>query len=272
MQILLPSDLTFEHQKVVLAYLTEAHHFTPWQWRQALVAFDLLKQAVIVRGSEIIRFPAIYYHYVEDRYADHFIDTLYRAKSIEATGTEIWARLAGQIVADLTHDGLYNTAIQGTHYLLAYCLYWWRAFTLGYALEIEIQRDLMQSAIKFEAHNLRDRQERLSRHDIVVSGFEGDIKNSTYFLQATRTQILGHDFYITKVVGKQKSRLLVVFIQADMWQLIDGDTLLVLLEKLADVLPQAVHIRHEGLNLTVIDYNLWKEKMRRYQQKERNHE
>ncbi len=50
------------------------------------------------------------------------------------------------------------------------------------------------------------------------------------------------------------------------------DTLFVLLEKLADVMPQAAHIRHEGLNLTVINYNLWKEKMRRYQQKEHKNE
>jgi hypothetical protein len=272
LQILLPSDLNSEQQQVVRVYLTEAHRFTPYQWQQALVAFDVLKHAVVMQGDEIVRFPAIYYRYVEERYADHFIESLFEAKTTEAAAQQIWARVAGQIVADLTRDGLYNATIQGTHYLLAYCLYWWRAFTLGYALEIEIQTDLMQSGIRFEAHNLRDRQQRFSRHDIVVSGFEGDIKNSTYFLQARRTQILSHDFYITKVVGKKKPRILVVFIQADMWQLIDGDTLLVLLEKLADVMPEAAHIEHEGLNLTVIDYNLWKEKMRRYQQKERNDE
>ena len=272
MHILLPSELSPEYQKVALAYLTDAHRFNQLQWRQALIAFDLLKHAVIVTGSEIRPFPAIYYQYVEDPYADQFIDSLYQAESIEAASIQTWSRLAGQIVSDLTHNGLYNSVIPGTHFLLAYCLYWWRAFTLGYALEIEIQRDLTQAGIKFETHNLRDRRQRLSRHDIVVSGFEGDIKNSTYFLQATRTQTLWHDFYITKVSGKQRSRILVVFVQADMWQLIDGDTLFVLLEKLADVMPQAAKIRHEGLNLTVINYNLWKEKMRRYQQKEHKNE
>jgi hypothetical protein len=50
-----------------------------------------------------------------------------------------------------------------------------------------------------------------------------------------------------------------------MWQAIDGDTLLVLLEEIADTLPDAAQIVHQGLQLTVIDYDLWKSKMTRYQ-------
>ena len=166
---------------------------------------------------------------------------------------------------------------------MAYCLYWWRSFTLGYALEIEIQRDLAETGIQFEAHDLRRRQDRLSPYDVTVLGFKGDIKTSLYFLQAARSQLLAHDFYITQVHSRTRIPTLVVFMssptpeagfrQAAMWETIDGETLLVLLSEIADTLPQAMRIIHQGVELTVIDYEIWKEKVQRYQtRKEKNHE
>jgi hypothetical protein len=53
--------------------------------------------------------------------------------------------------------------------------------------------------------------------------------------------------------------------QAEMWQTINGETLLVLLEQVADTLPQAARIIHEGGELTVVDYETWKTKVRRRQ-------
>jgi hypothetical protein len=52
-----------------------------------------------------------------------------------------------------------------------------------------------------------------------------------------------------------------------MWQTIDGETLLVLLERVADTLPQAARIVHQGVELTVIEYETWKEKVKRRQGK-----
>ncbi|MBU0495288.1 MAG: hypothetical protein KKA73_13145 [Chloroflexi bacterium] len=68
----------------------------------------------------------------------------------------------------------------------------------------------------------------------MILGFKGDIKTSTYFLQAARTRTLPHDFYITRIHGRRRMRTLVVFMREDMWQTIDGETLLVLLEQLAE--------------------------------------
>jgi hypothetical protein len=124
----------------------------------------------------------------------------------------------------------------------------------------------------------------LSPYDVTVLGFKGDIKTSLYFLQAVRSRLLAHDFYITKVFtsftdaeGLRHSRthiaMLVVFMQAAMWETIDGETLLVLLSEIADTLPQAMRIIHQGVELIVIDYELWKKKVQRYQtRKEKNHE
>jgi hypothetical protein len=154
--------------------------------------------------------------------------------------------------------------------IVAYCLYWWRAFTLGHALEIEIQRDLESSGVRFEAHDLRRREERLSPYDLQVLGFKGDIKTSVYFLQAAGTRTLPHDFYITRIRGQKRTRTLVVFLQDGMWQAIDGETLLVLLEQVADTLPYAARIVQSGVELTVIDYQTWKEKVKRRQEQEPN--
>ena len=268
LQILLPADFREEHRRIVLAYLLRGHEFNRDEWRQAIIAFDLLKNAVVMAPAGMMPFPLIYRQHVEDPYANSFIKQLYAAKSVESAGTKLWADVAGQIVSDLTQAGLYRPNASATRLLLAYCLYWWRSFTLGYALEVEIQRDLRQSGIQFEAHDLLKREERLSPYDIAVLDFKGDIKTSLYFLQAARSQTLAHDFYITKVSGSRGTRIMVVFMQQGMWDVIDGETLLVLLEAITDTLPQAARIVHEGLELTVIDYEIWKEKVRRQQEKE----
>jgi hypothetical protein len=271
-QILLPADFREEQRKIVLAYLVRGHEFNRHEWRQAVIAFDLLKHSMAVVGPKTIPFPIIYRQHVEDPYANAFIQKLYETESIEPASVKLWAEIAGQIVTNLTQIGLYRPNIPATRLLLAYCLYWWRSFTLGYALEIEVQQDLRQAGIQFEMHNLLKREERLSPYDIAVLGFKGDIKSSLYFLQAARSQTLPHDFYITRLSGKQGSRIMVVFVQQSMWQEIDGDTLLTLLEEIADTLPKAAHITHKGTTLTVIDYQLWKEKVRRRQSKEDKHD
>lgn len=232
----------------------------------ATVAFDMLKNAVVVAASGMLPFPVIYRQHIEEPYATPFIENLLVVHSVEKAATQFWAQVAGQIVGDLTAVNLFQQQIPATRLLLAYCLYWWRSFTLGYALEVEIQRDLKRSGIEFHAHDLLKREERLSPYDISVLGFKGDIKTSLYFLQATRSRSLAHDFYITKVSGSQRTRIMVVFMQHQMWQEIDGDTLLVLLEELADNLPQACRIIQAGVELTVIDYELWKAKVRRQQE------
>jgi hypothetical protein len=268
-QILLPAEFHEGYRQIVLAYLREGHKFGRQSWHEAITAFDLLNNAVVLTSSGFLPFPVIYRQQVEERYADTLIDQLYQVERVEQTSIKLWAEAAGKIEPDLASTGLYSSRLPMTRYLLAYCLYWWRSFTNGYALEIEIQNDLGKSGIQFAAHDLRRRDQRLSPYDLLVSTFKGDVKTSTYFLQAARSRSMAHDFYITKIWGRKGARTLVVFIQADMWQEIDGDTFLVLLEKIADTLPDAAQIVHQGLTLTVIDYSLWKEKIRHFQMEER---
>jgi hypothetical protein len=265
LRVLLPAEFQEQHQRITLEYLQRGHDLNRQEWSQAIAAFDLLNDALVLSSAGLLPFPVIYRQHVEDRYADAFIERLYTARQVDRESVVIWAGIARQIAVDLAQAGLYQSDVSGTRLLLSYCLYWWRAFTLGYAFEVEIQRDLAQSGIKFTAHDLRRRENRLTPYDIAVLGFKGDIKTSVYFLQASRSRSLAHDFYITRVYGRERVRTLVVFMQATMWQAIDGDTLLVLLEEIADTLPHAARIRHQGIELTVIDYETWKQKIRRRQ-------
>ena len=264
-QVLLPAEFREQHRQVVLGFMRRGHEFDREEWRQAIIAFDLLKNAAVLTDGELLPFPVIYRQYVEEPHAGDFIEQLGRAKSVEVEGVSRWATVARAIGPHLAQIGLFRPDVPATRLIVAYCLYWWRSFTLGYALEVEIQRDLRASGIQFQAHDLRQREERLSPYDLVVLGFKGDIKTSVYFLQAARTRSLPHDFYITRIRGRQKTRTLVVFVQAEMWQTINGETLLVLLEQVADTLPRAARIVHEGIELTVVDYEAWKARVLRRQ-------
>lgn len=271
-QVLVPAEFREQHRQIVLEFLQRGHEFRRDEWRQSVTAFDLLKNAAVLTDSGLLPFPAIYRQHVEDPYGNEFIEALYLAEEIEVASIGEWATVARGIRPALTQAGLFRPDVPATRLILAYCLYWWRVFTLGYAFEIEIQRDLEASGIEFQAHDLRRREERLSPYDLVVLGFKGDVKTSVYFLQAARTRALPHDFYITRIRGRQQTRTLVVFMKSDMWQAIDGETLLVLLEEVADTLPQAARIIHERIELTIIDYEAWKAKVKHSQSQATDHE
>jgi hypothetical protein len=171
LQVLLPAEFREQHRRIVLEFARRGHEFGRDEWRQAVVAFDLLKNAAVLTDRGLLPFPVIYRQHVEELHADDFIEALYLAEHIDAASVNRWATVARDIGPRLAQVGLLRLDIPSTRLIVAYCLYWWRSFTLGYALEIEIQRDLQASGIRFQAHDLRQREERLSPFDLVVLGY-----------------------------------------------------------------------------------------------------
>ena len=158
-----------------------------------------------------------------------------------------------------------------TRYLLAYCYYWWDAFTRGYLFEVYIFGDLQHSGIEFVAHDIRDPIERRSRSDLVVLGREGDIKTSTYFLATARTQALWHDFYITRLYDAvQRRHLIAVMMNEAAWQEINGDTVIATLEEASSLFPQAIQVRYADILWIIVDYNVWKQQVKTQQQERNN--
>jgi len=68
-QILLPADFRERHRHIVFEFLRRGHEFGRDEWRQIIIAFDLLKNAAVLTDRGLLPFPVIYRQQVEDRYA-----------------------------------------------------------------------------------------------------------------------------------------------------------------------------------------------------------
>jgi len=264
-RILLPAEFQDIHRQIALEWVVRGHRFNQGEWRTALRAFDLLREAAVVTAEAVLPFSAVYFRYIEEPYADRFIRSLLNAEDVTQAGIAGWAEVAGRIPGVLREAGLLPPQQPAARLLVAYCLYWWYAFAYGYMFEIEVRRDLEQSGVGFSAHNLVNRAERLSRHDLEVLGFRGDIKRSLAFLQTVRGRRLPLSFYIVRLTLAGRQRTLVVMMRQPMWDTIDGDTVLTSLERLTEVLPAAARIRVGGVEAIVADYELWKRLVRRRQ-------
>ena len=271
-RIFIPPDVTADHRTVVQRYVERIGELSGSEWPLVIEAFNLLRHAVVVRVDDrAYTFAQIYEELVDARYATPFIKGLLDLEDVGRGSIPLWATAARHIYRDLTEIGLHDPErYPESRLLMAYCLYWWQSFCKGYALEVEICRDLKRSGLRFQAHDLLDPDDRRSPHDLLISNFRGDVKTSVYFLLKVSGERVSSDFFITRVwLPGRRARTLAVFLRDVTWEAIDGETLLTLLSDLGEVLPRPARIPYHGGELVVADYADWKEKMRDYQRKRR---
>lgn len=230
-------------------------------------AMDLLRTALVSRRPGQQRtFASLYHSLVDLRYADSYISALLDSENPSQISMPLWAAIARRINQDLRASGFFDASVPDSRLLLSYLLYWWQQFARGYAFEVEIFQDLTASHLDFKAHDLRVRTERLSPVDLVMASFRGDVKTSTYFLAQQRHPDPAIDFYITRAwLPTSRVQTLVVFLKPAMWQEIDGETLQAMLTTLEQVLPHPGSVQIETQTVIVVDYEVWKEKIRIYQ-------
>ena len=119
--------------------------------------------------------------------------------------------------------------------------------------------DLAASGVSYRAHDLRDRRARLSPFDLLVMGFRGDIKTSTYFFNVERSRRLAYDFYITRLWDRRaRRRQWVVIVKPAFWSVLDGDTVRSRLDRVLDRLPEIAEIEVDTQKLIVVEYQMWK--------------
>lgn len=266
MQFRIPYTLTKQHEQALTAYLTDRHKLTTAVWRHLYEAIDILNEAQVITGRSKHTFRQLYEAYVVEPFANPYIDQLLNSKDVLKESSALTAVIARQISPSLQKAGLLQRDDPQSWLLLVYCLYWWQSFAHGYAFEVEIMRDLAHSGIDFHMHDLRRRRERYSPADLIVLNLLGDIKTSTYFLQQQGRGSLANDFYITRLYEKGQERILVVFQKPFAWETIGGGTAVPgLLENALSLLPQPVQIERHGIILVVVDYELWKQLIRRKQ-------
>ncbi len=232
-------------------------------WAKAYKAFDMLDQAVLITATRRHTFRSLYQQMVDKKMADVYLSQLLALHDPKKQSPALWARFARQIVSEFAQRGWRRPDVPETRLLLSYLLYWWGAFARGYAFEVEIFRDLRDSGIQFQAHNLLDRRQRYSPSDLTINDMSGDVKTSVYFVQVGAP--LRHDFYIVRLFSRGQVYTLVVLLQPPMWGKINGNTIEGHLDAVVEQLPKPVRIRHRGHELVVVDYNEWKKRILRLQ-------
>lgn len=268
MKILIPAEYTIEYEQLTLRYLRLGRlALTFAEWKMLFTAFDLLHRAVVEVNESAMSFRAVYQDHVDRPFADQYIHALLQLVNVTQEHDRLRAQFARQIWRRLQAIAFYDPNVAVSNLLVAYCLYFWEAFAMGYAFEVEIFRDLRASGIEFSAHDLRDRQARLSAYDLMVLNLYGDIKNTLYFLQVRRSQHLPHDFYITRFYAGQRRYTLIVMVQLAAWETIDGDTIDGLLDEAIRYFPQPVQVTLDSGKVVVVDYAIWKAKILRQQGK-----
>lgn len=264
--MIVPEAFGNQHQRVILAYLRQGQQaVTSAERPKLLEGFDLLHHAYLFVGNKRYSFRLLYTLHVDEPFAAAFMAQLLQMKEVARQQEALRATYARQIVLRLRAEGL-NVQGAGANLLLAYCLYFWESFATGYAFEVEILRDLTTSGVNYQAHDLRNRQSRLSAYDLRVLGLYGDIKTSLYFLQTERGRGLPHDFYITRIYEGERQRTLVVMLQLEAWAQIDGDTVAALLREVTQLFPTPVQVEIHGKPIVITEYAVWKAKVLRRQQ------
>ena len=270
LHIILSPKLTPQHRLVVTNYLSRQGKLTGSEAVSALQAFNLLAESRVTHRGEIRTFAAVYEQLIDRAYADDFIERLSSLPEPEQAQADVLkAAIARQILPRFKAEGLYRPDVPESAYLLAYAYWWWDAFAKGYIFEAQVFHDLAQSGVKFIAHDIRSRAERLSPADLIVLGRPGDIKHSTYFLLPLRVSSLKHDFYIVRLYHPVWRRMVhAVILREAMWQEINGEPVRGELKRVVELFPAAVRIEFPDGTLIVVGYEQWKAKVKTYQEKE----
>ncbi len=57
LRVLLPAEFQEQHQRIVLEYLQRGQELSHKEWSQAVAAFDLLKDALVLSPAGLSPFP-----------------------------------------------------------------------------------------------------------------------------------------------------------------------------------------------------------------------
>jgi len=259
MRFEIPNTLTKKHEQILAMYLSGSQNLNAATWKILYQAINLLDGAQIITNETQHTFREKYNEHLGRSFANDYIDQLLATKNVTKEGPSLTAVFARRIKSTLEKAGLLQREVPQSWLFLTYCVYWWQSFARGYAFEVEIMRDLTNSNIDFQMHDIRSRVERYSPADLIILKLRGDIKTSTYFLEWDEQGRLPNDFYITRLFEKGRERTLIVFQKPFAWELIDGGkTIPSTLENVLSLMPTPIHIEQHGIILVVVDYETWK--------------
>ena len=251
-----------------MLWLRDPRDITIADWPKVLTAFDLLRESAIEWKGRLETFGDFYEHFVDNRYASPCLTELMSLATPETDGYAVLAAYARRLRQELLALFPKRPLPLPVRGLLAHCLYWWNSFGKGYLYEVTIFADLRDEGIKFTAHDLFDPEERRSAYDLIVLQRRGDIKTSTYFLHVARSFPLRHDFYITRLFSvTRRVWQNAVILRPEFWDEINGETRRITLDNVLSVFPAVAAVSMRGNRYVVVDYAIWKQKVKARQRK-----
>lgn len=267
MKFEIPHTFTKQHGQALASYLSNGN-LSSAAWKQLYEAINLLSDARVMTDDGSYTFRQIYNQQIDQKFAREYLKQLLDIGDVIKDSPRLTASYARQIKPILEQAELLQRSVPESWLLLTYCIYWWQSFARGYAFEVEIWRDLSLSGVEFHMHDILSQVERYSPADLVVLDLMGDIKTSTYFLQADDSGQLPNDFYITRLYDQGRELTLVVFQKPLAWEAIDGgETTVGEVENVSALLPNPVQLEQHGIMLIVVEYETWKQLVRRKQAK-----
>lgn len=266
LEFVIPTEFNQVHHNALMAYLSDSRGLNTDVWRLVYEGIDLLAEAQVSNHTTTRTFRQVYDIFIGGPLANQFIEQLLETSDVVEESPQIAATFARQIRNVLEEEGLLMRDAPFSVLLQGYCLYWWQSFSRGYAFEVYIMRDLKAANIEFQMHDIRSQRGRLSPADLIVLDLLGDIKTSVYFLQWQSRGELPNDFYITRLYEKGRERTLVVFQKPHAWDVLNGgNTIPGTLKTILDLLPSPIEIEQRGIMLVVVDYEAWKQMVRKKQ-------
>lgn len=267
--IKLAVGLTEAHQFALLNSITHPVAASPQERQHLLQGIDLLRASRIEIDGQNLSFANFFDRFIDAAYTDEFIASALASNSIRIDGHKLKKRIIEAIRTRFIQEQWFRSDVPATRFLIAFCLYWWNAFAIGYIFEIEVFQDLQSSDLLFHAHDLRKRSERYSSADLTISGWRGDIKSSTYFFFTARTSVLSHDFYVTRYYATINSQYhWFVILRSDIWNEIDGDTQQMTFPNWPVNFFTPVVFEFHGTIWVAVSYQIWKTKVLAHQKME----
>ncbi|MEZ4870220.1 MAG: hypothetical protein R3C14_53315 [Caldilineaceae bacterium] len=251
---------------ILRRYLADAIRLTEAEWRQLRAVIHQLSQSEVNFDGRRYTFRRFYATFINGTYARPFLRQIQTMEQLQTEGSALQAAMARKIVTWLISSGLAPTQISHADLLLVYCLYWWASFARGYLFEQVIIRDLRASKVHFEAHEVTYGQERYTQFDLQIAGMGmGDIKASLYFLDDFPEPPA--DFYIMQLFDDNQRRLRqIVFLLPVHWEQIDGEPQTATIKDAPSIFPRPVVLKISGKEWIVAAYEVWKERLLRWQQ------
>jgi len=265
--IKLAAGLTENHQLALLKSVTSPLALNLEERQHLWNGIDLLRSSRVVVDEQNLSFAKIFELFIDGAYTEKFIDAVLTSKQIYNESRKHKKKVVAEIRARFAKEQWFRQDLPESRFLIAFCLYWWSSLATGYIFEAEVFRDLQNSGITFQAHDLHRRVERFSFADLTISNWQGDVKSSTYFFYVARSSDLLHDFYITRYFDEIGRRYIwFVMLRLENWNQLDGETQPMIFPNWPEDFLQPVSFDFSDNKWVAVTYEVWKSKVLTFQE------